>query len=48
MPTVLIVDDSESVRISVRALFEAEPDFSVVGEAVNGLHAIGKAEELLP
>lgn len=48
MPTVLIVDDSESVRISVRALFEAEPDFTVIGEAVNGLDAIGKAEELLP
>ena len=48
MPTVLIVDDSESVRMSVRALFEAEPDFTVIGEAVNGLDAIGKAEELLP
>jgi two-component system, NarL family, nitrate/nitrite response regulator NarL len=48
MPTVLIVDDSESVRISIRALFEAEQDFSVIGEAVNGLDAIGKAEELLP
>jgi two-component system, NarL family, nitrate/nitrite response regulator NarL len=48
MPTVLIVDDSESVRISIRALFEAEADFSVTGEAVNGLDAISKAEELLP
>lgn len=48
MPTVLIVDDSESVRISLRALFEAEQDFRVLGEAVNGLDAIGKAEELLP
>jgi DNA-binding NarL/FixJ family response regulator len=48
MPTVLIVDDSESVRASVRALFEAEPEFDVVGEAVNGLDAISKAEELSP
>lgn len=48
MPTVLIVDDSESVRISIRALFEAEQDFTVIGEAVNGLDAIAKAEELLP
>ena len=48
MPTVLIVDDSDSVRASVRALFEAEPDFTVVGEAVNGLDAINKAEELAP
>ena len=48
MPTVLIVDDSESVRISIRALFEAEQGFTVIGEAVNGLDAIAKAEELLP
>ena len=48
MPTVLIVDDSESVRISMRALFEAEQDFTVIGEAVNGLDAINKAEELPP
>jgi two-component system nitrate/nitrite response regulator NarL len=48
MPTVLIVDDSESVRVSIRALFEAEPDFSVVGEAVNGLDAINKTAELDP
>ena len=48
MPTVLIVDDSDSMRIVVRALFEAEPGFSVVGEAVNGLDAIDKADELAP
>ena len=48
MPTVLIVDDSDSVRASVRALFEAEPDFTVAGEAVNGLDAINKADELAP
>ena len=48
MPIVLIVDDSESVRASVRAMFEAEPEFTVAGEAVNGLDAIVKAEELSP
>jgi two-component system, NarL family, nitrate/nitrite response regulator NarL len=48
MPTVLIVDDSDSVRIAVRALFEAEPGFSVIGEAVNGMDAINKADELAP
>ncbi|MDP9338170.1 MAG: response regulator transcription factor [Acidobacteriota bacterium] len=48
MPTVLIVDDSDSVRASVRALFEAEPEFTVVGEAVNGMDAINKADELSP
>jgi DNA-binding NarL/FixJ family response regulator len=48
VPIVLIVDDSESVRASVRAMFEAEPEFTVAGEAVNGLDAIVKAEELSP
>jgi DNA-binding NarL/FixJ family response regulator len=48
MATVLIVDDSESVRIAIRALFEAEPGFTVVGEAVNGLDAIARTEELSP
>jgi DNA-binding NarL/FixJ family response regulator len=48
MPTVLIVDDSESVRVAVRELFEAEPEFKVIGEAVNGMDAIAKAEELAP
>jgi two-component system nitrate/nitrite response regulator NarL len=48
MPTVLIVDDSESARVAVRKLFEAEPEFSVVGEAVNGMDAIDKAGELSP
>jgi DNA-binding NarL/FixJ family response regulator len=45
MPTVLIVDDAPSVRVSVRKLFEAEQDFTVVGEAVNGLDAINKTAE---
>ena len=48
MATVLIVDDSDSVRVSIRALFEAEPGFTVIGEAVNGLDAISKVEELSP
>jgi two-component system, NarL family, nitrate/nitrite response regulator NarL len=48
MPTVLIVDDSESVRIAVRALFEETGEFRVIGEAVNGLDAINQAEDLAP
>jgi two-component system, NarL family, nitrate/nitrite response regulator NarL len=48
MPTVLIVDDAASVRVSVRKLFEAEEDFTVVGEAVNGLDAINKVAEFDP
>jgi two-component system nitrate/nitrite response regulator NarL len=48
MTTVLIVDDSESVRLTVRKAFENEAEFSVVGEAANGMEAILKAEELSP
>lgn len=48
MATVLIVDDAASVRVSVRKLFEAEEDFTVVGEAVNGLDAISKTAEFDP
>jgi CheY-like chemotaxis protein len=48
MPTVLIVDDSEGVRVALRATFETTREFKVVGEAVNGLDAINKAAQLLP
>ncbi len=48
MATILIVDDNSSVRKAVRTLFEAEHGFQISGEAVNGLDAIAKAEELQP
>ena len=48
MPTVLIVDDSEGVRVALRAIFDSTRDFKVIGEAVNGLDAINKAAQLLP
>lgn len=41
---VLIVDDHEVVRVGLRALFEMEPDLSVVGEAAGGDAAVREAE----
>ena len=46
--TVLLVDDHAVVRDGIRARLEQDPNFEVVGEAVNGREAIIKAGELLP
>jgi len=45
---ILIADDAEVVRRSVRAVFEVEPDLAVVGEAANGHEAIERTVELQP
>jgi DNA-binding NarL/FixJ family response regulator len=46
-PTVLIVDDHPSFRLTARALLEAE-GFHVVGEAEDGASAIEAARRLRP
>jgi DNA-binding NarL/FixJ family response regulator len=48
MTTILLVDEHAIVRQGVRALLQAEPDFSVVGEAGEALEAIGLADRLAP
>ena len=45
---VLLVDDHALFRKGLANLLRAEPDFEVVGEAANGLEAIGKASALQP
>jgi two-component system response regulator NreC len=45
---VLIADDHTIVRSGVHLLLETEPDFVVVGEALNGKEAIQLAESLKP
>lgn len=45
---LLLVDDHNVVRSGLRMLLEAEEGVEVVGEAVDGLDAIEKVEELLP
>jgi DNA-binding NarL/FixJ family response regulator len=48
MIAVLIADDQDLVRIGLRALIEAEDDMRVVGEAADGLAAVGVARETRP
>lgn len=48
MIRVFIADDHELVRLALRSLFEAEPDFELAGEADNGDDAITHAIEARP
>jgi PAS domain S-box-containing protein len=45
---ILIVDDNEPVRRGLRALLSNRPEWSICGEAVDGLDALEKAEALRP
>lgn len=46
--SVLIVDDHEAIRRGLRSLFRSHPEFFICGEAVDGLDAIQKAQQLSP
>ena len=46
--TVLVIDDNESIRRALCAVFTSEAGFDVCGEAENGQQAIEKAKELHP
>jgi DNA-binding NarL/FixJ family response regulator len=48
MTSVLIADDQALVRVGLRKILEAEPDASVVGEAVDGEDAVREARRLNP
>ena len=45
---ILLVDDQRLIREGIRVILEMESDFSVVGEAENGISAINLYEDLLP
>ena len=45
---LLIVDDHTVVRDGLTTMFGREPDFTVVGEAKDGLEAVERARELKP
>lgn len=48
MTTIILADDHNIVRQSLRLLLEAEADFEVVGEAADGLEVAGLVERLHP
>ncbi len=48
MTTIVLADDHEIVREGFRALLDAEPDLSVIGEAGNGQDAVRLVESLAP
>ncbi len=48
MTTIVLVDDHHVVRQGLRALLEAEPDFSVIGEAADGLAVVDLVDRLQP
>jgi DNA-binding NarL/FixJ family response regulator len=45
---ILLADDHEPFRKSVRTFIEKQPNWQVCGEAADGVEAIEKAQELLP
>lgn len=45
---LLLVDDSAPWRLVERSILEAIPGFRVIGEANDGLEAIGKSSKLNP
>ena len=48
MITILLADDHQIMRQGLRTLLQAEPDFTVVGEAGDGRQAVELAERLQP
>lgn len=45
---ILVADDHEAVRRSVRSLIASHSDWEICGEAVDGLEAVEKAKESKP
>lgn len=45
---ILLADEQSLFREAVRSVLEGEPDIAVVGEARDGLQAVGEAERLQP
>jgi DNA-binding NarL/FixJ family response regulator len=48
MIRIVLADDHQVVRKGFKALLSAEPDFSVIGEAGEGLEALNLVERLQP
>lgn len=48
MIRVLVVDDQAMFRVGLRAILDAQPDFTVVGEAADGDEAISQVRSAQP
>ncbi len=48
LTTIVLADDHHVVRQGLRAVLEAEPAFSVIGEAADGLEAVRLVTDLRP
>ena len=48
MTRILLADDQQLVRAGFRSILEHQADFSIVGEASNGVEAVRLARELQP
>ena len=46
--SILIADDQEIIRQSLKTLLETQADFTILGEANNGIQAINQCRELQP
>ena len=45
---ILLADDDITIRMLIRRLLEANPDWQVCGEAVDGVDAVQKVMQLAP
>jgi DNA-binding NarL/FixJ family response regulator len=45
---ILLVDDSELIRLATRHFLQSQPGFVVCGEAVDGIDALEKAKHQNP
>ena len=45
---ILIVEDHEVMRRGIRSLLDDQPDLEICGEAVDGLDALAKTDQLQP
>jgi DNA-binding NarL/FixJ family response regulator len=48
MTTIVLADDHALIREGLRAVLDVEPDWSVVGEAADGLEAVDLVDRLQP